>query len=291
MAAGIAAAVIVAACGSGTPTLTLKPSMPPSSTPIVYSTPPSTPVVDDTIVAILEATSTISSARMTFGVALEGSSGIPARMAMSGIGEFDLGSPRRAHVTLDMSDFNSGTIEVIQAGEILYLRGPTFELPDVDGRWIRVDMASDHFLAAQITRLMSSQADPWSGLYLLRGVTAPAREVEPAMIDGTRLRHLLLRLDLDRAVERATGATRDYLVARVHELITAGVAAAFDAEVWIDEEDRIRRAVYRMAVSPLKGGGEMILDYDITDIGAVVEIDIPAGTDDVVDIEDLKLTP
>jgi hypothetical protein len=301
LAAACAVAWLVATCGSAAPASvepTSTPSPPPpTATPVPTSSPAPTPTPAPTIPAylddlgrILAATTGVGSARIDYEIGFEGSSAAPDGPLMSGGGEFVVGDQTLARIDMDMTAAGLGRMEVIQDGDIFWMRSDAFKTLDPEGRWIRVDSTSDHPNAAAFSSSLTQQADPWAAMYYLMGATAPPETLEPDTIDGEPVRHLGLRLHMDAAVERAPADARDYLLVQAENVRQQGIAPVFDAEVWVDNADRIRRVAYRFDMSSLSGGGQMVTSYDLSDLGLEVSIE-PPDPADAVDIEDLEFNP
>lgn len=295
------AAWLVAACGSaGTPatpapTTTPQPSARPTAPPTPSPVPPPTatpaptvPAYLDDLQGILAATVGVGNARIAYDIGFDGSTAAPDGPLISGAGEFAIGETQQARMDMDMSAAGLGKLEVIQDGVIVYMRGDAFKAWDPKGRWIRVDTTSDHPNAAAFSGTMSQQTDPWAALYYLLGATAPPEVLGPDTIDGEPVRKLRLQLDLDTAVERAPARARDYLLVQADNMRQQGIAPAFEADLWVDDADRIRRVAYRFDMSTLKGGGQMTMGYDLSDFGLPIKITVP-DPKDVVDIETLDL--
>ena len=241
--------------------------------------------------AILAATSGVGGARIAYEIGFEGSSAAPDGTLMSGSGGFTTGETPRARLDMDMSAAGMGMVEVIQDGVIVYVRGDAFKVWDPKGRWIRVDTTSKHPNAVAVSGSLSQQTDPWASLSYLLGATAPPEVLEPETIVGEAVRHLRLQLDFDTAIARApAGATRDFLLVQADNMREKGIATEFQGDVWADGADRIRRVLYRFDLGTTLGGGQMLTSYDLSDFGRDVKVVIPDAKD-VVDIEDLDLTP
>jgi hypothetical protein len=249
---------------------------------------PSPPAYLEDLQAILAATSGVGSARIAYEIGFDGSSAAPDGALMSGTGEFATGVDPRARIDMDMSAAGLGKLDVIQDGDILYMKGDAFKALDPAGRWIRIDITSDHPNAVAFSDSLSQSTDPWASLGLLLGVSEAPTVLASDTIDGDPVRHLRFRTDLDQAVARAPAESRDYLLVQAGDLRQQGIAPAFQTDVWVDDTDRIRRAVYAFDMGALKGGGTMYTSYDLSDFGKDVAVSIPKA-EDVIDIEDLEL--
>jgi hypothetical protein len=299
VAAACVVGCVLAACGSAAPSLNgPSPTAPPSPaataapSPTLVPSPaavPSLPAYLEDLQALLVATTGVGSARIAYEIGLDGSSAAPDGALMSGTGDFATGDQPLARIDMDMSAAGLGKLNVIQDGDMLYMKGDAFKALDPAGRWIRVDSTSDHPNAVAFSGTLAQQSDPWAAMYYLLGATAAPETLAPDTIDGTSVRHLGFRVDMDAAIERAPADARDYLLVQAENARRQGIAPVFDAEVWADDANRIRRVAYRMDLGAVSGGGQMVMGYEMSDFGVGVDVK-PPDPADTVDIEDLQLS-
>lgn len=304
VAATCAVSFALAACGSAPPSATVPSATAPSSpsataapsptvAPPAEPTPaasPSLPAYLDDLQAVLAATAGVGSARIAYEIGFDGSTAAPDGALMSGSGEFVTGDEPRARIDMDMSAAGLGRLDVIQNGDIMYMKGDAFKALDPAGRWIRIDTTSDHPNAVAFSTSLSQSTDPWASLGFLLGANDAPTVLASDTIGGDPVRHLRFRADLDQAVERAPAASRDYLLLQAANFRAQGIAPDFQTDVWVDDSGRIHRAVYAFDMSALKGGGTMYVRYDLSDFGKEVAVPIPDAAD-VVSIEELELNP
>lgn len=284
--------ILLAACGGPSPTSSPVPTPAPTPTPTPLVTPSPTPIasagVSDEIRRLVEATAQLGSARIEFGVGFEGSSQAPDGDAITGSGEFASATPFRAHLTMEGETAGVERMEIIVDDVLFYLRGAAFDSWAPNGEWILIDSTSDHPNAVALSGAIADQSDPWSALYILYGTVGPTVTLERSIIGGVPVRHLKLTIDLDLVADRAPASARDYLLVQIAELKAQAVSPEFQAELWVDSDEHIRRAQYDLPLAPLRGGGEMALWYQFGDFG--VEIELPElDPDDIVNIEDVDL--
>ena len=291
-AAGLLTAVLVA-CGQSTPTqvATASPStstIAPTVAPTVAITPaPTEAGVPTELQAIIGATSRLGSASIDFGVGFRGSSLAGDGDLASGGGNFIAMTPLVGTMEMDMRAAGLGRMELVIDGPVIYMRGGSFKSWAPNGEWIRIDTTSDHPNAQLFTDALAQSSDPWASLSLLLGATGPAETLPATTLDGIEVRHLRFTVDLDLSVERAPASQRDALLIQVADLRSQGIPSEFQADVWVDADDQIRRAQYEFAMPPLAGGGFMVLWYEFSDFG--LEFELPnIRKRDIVDIEDVE---
>lgn len=296
-AAVLALAAVLAACGasatpSPAPTTPAPPLPTPTATPLPTPSPTPAQTAGPTLVAsdiraIIEGTAAIGSARIEFGVGLYGSSSVADGDILTGAGQFGATEPLKARFQMDMSAAGLGLLEMIQDGETILMRGGAFEVWAPDGKWLLVDTSSDHPNVEALGGSVSQ--DPWSALFVLLGATGATELVETSTIDGDAVDHLRFEVDLDLAVDRAPASQRDALLVQVANMRQqAAVGSKVLADLWVDAQDRIRRAEYTLTRAPIVGGGTMQAWYEFSDFGITVELpEIP--DDEIVNIEDIDL--
>lgn len=288
----LAVAALVAACGGPTNSATTIPTLAATPAPTVAPTPTAAPSanpgIDLDVQAIIDATSGLGSARIDFAVGVEGSSTTPDGDILVGSGEFSAEEPLRGFMEMEGEAAGVERMEAVFDGDLYFLRGAAFEAFTPNGEWLRIDTTSDHPNVAIFAAAVAGQSDPWSSLSILLGTTGPAEELPATTLQGVAVRHLRLDLDLDLALERAPAEHRDQLLVQIADFQEQGIGSELTAEIFVDEDDRIRRAEYDFPLPPLRGGGVLALWYEFSDFG--IEVELPEIADDeVVDIEDVEL--
>ena len=208
-------------------------------------------------------------------------------LTMRGEGASDLAAGRAA-MTIDLSDLvGAGSMEIVTDGTVAYLRMPLFAgLYGLDaGQWIRVDSGVDGAPAG------TGGPDASAMLAYLQG--AGGVEVlgrEP--IDGVETTHYAGQLSLADALEAAPDAERARLRSMLDQLDPTGtvdLAAGHGFEVWVGDDDLVRRVAVTMDVAavsmdPSLPESEMVMTMGFRDYGAPVAIDVPT---DWVDSDEL----
>ncbi|MFP4150265.1 MAG: exodeoxyribonuclease V subunit gamma, partial [Nitriliruptoraceae bacterium] len=132
-----------------------------------------------------------------------------------------------------------GVVELVFVEEQAWLRAPV----DLDRGWVRLTGEPDAD-ERDPTATGPGVANPLAVVGLLRAVETAPEEVGEEVLDGTATTRYRVEVDLD-AVGAQLGAESDDLVAALRRLHPDGV---LPVDVWIDDEDRLRRIDYEGVV-------------------------------------------
>ena len=163
-----------------------------------------------------------------------------------------------------------GDVELVYADGSAWLRGPF----DTERAWVHVRDGSDEAVTAP------GLGNPLALLALIRAIEGAPEELddEPvAGIDTTRYRVLV---DLDALEGRVAEPSHDLLdnLRRLHE------DDRLPMDVWVDEDDLIRRVRYEVDVDlPSLPSFDLGTEVELTDHGVPVAID-PPDDSEVTDI-------
>lgn len=160
-------------------------------------------------------------------------------------GVFDFGTSR-ARLTADGSSFGlPGETEfVYDFGDrlVMYLGVPADQAAAVGAEWIELDLAAlmaQSGIDVDLAEIIQSQsADPSAGLQFLRGATV-VEEVGTEELRGVETRHLAVTISLEKLVEESPEAIRDDMAT----LVDLYTVETLDIEVWLDDDDRVRKYV------------------------------------------------
>lgn len=184
-----------------------------------------------------------------------------------------------------------GELEVVIDDDVLYIELPATE----DDDWMRIelDRLFDEDLGMGGPALLPFQ-DPTDNLRVLQGSAVHAQEGGDEEIDGDDTTRYELIIDLQAAAEEATDDVRD----AVDEMVTRTGMDELEMEVWIDDDDLIRRVAYRIDLRSARvqetddegsveadpqGTARVVTDYE--DFGTSVDIEIP-DDENVVDLDE-----
>lgn len=192
----------------------------------------------DSVAGAADSTLEASTARVTTQTDVAGQ-----QVAFDGV--FDFGTSR-ARLTADGTSFGlPGETEFVYDfadGLVMYLGVPAEQAATVGADWIELDLAA---LMAQtgidvdLAEIIQSQsADPSSGLQFLRGASA-VEEIGTEELRGVETRHLAVTISLAKLVEESPEDIRDDMQA----LVDLYTVETLDIEVWLDDDDRVRKYV------------------------------------------------
>ena len=235
-----------------------------------------------------EKTAATGSVALEMTVEFQGNPQVPEGTTIGITGSSTLGDPRIAELHADFEALGVGAIEMLIDDQAVYMRGGVIDqvLRSANGGadWLFVDLASSDPAAQQFAGLSSGQNDASLLLYFLFGASDDVEEVGTETIDGAGTTRYSLTADLEEALAAAPADVRDALQANIDQLEAQSVDTRLEAEVWIDEEELIRRVTY---VYTMAGGGQMLTTADFSDFGEPIELDIP-DPGDVVDVTEVQ---
>ena len=206
-------------------------------------------------------------------------------------GVFDF-EERRAKLTADGAGFGiPGELDVVfdySDGAVMYLAVPEELRGQLGGKsHLSMDMAdalAQAGIDADLGEIISAQsADPTAGLTVLRGASE-VEELGTEEIRGTETRHLRVTVDLDKMVEESPEAVSEDMQA-LRELYTSDTAVV---DVWLDDEDRVRRYTQTTDYDELDlpgdaaqamAGKSMTITTEYFDFGREVDIALPDPAD------------
>jgi hypothetical protein len=207
-------------------------------------------------------------------------------------GEGDVDTDRRlASMSLDMGPLG-GTMEMVMAGRVVYMRSPMFG--DVGTEWVKIDPSKlDPAAAARLGGGFGGTTDPAAFCALLAGAVDVER-VGNQEIGGVQTTHYEGTIDIQEVFRRfpeALGedvdpAARRQLERQLEVALEGfeelGIEAKIPFEVWVDEQGRPRRQLISMDFSELVPGDEeasMEIQVDYSAFGEPVDIEPPAEGD------------
>lgn len=189
-----------------------------------------------------------------------------------GEGVVDLTGERR-QLTFDTP---AGQVIVLTEGTDAYLRVPG----ETDAGWVQVDLAEAAGGEDELRRLgLHPLQDPTVNLDLLRAADRVEEHGEE-MLDGDTTTHYEVTVDSERAAQQARDDVREAI-----DEATGGADAQITLEVWIDEQDRIRRIVQDDVMIDADGASATAtITLELFDFGADAPETTPAQ-DELIELD------
>lgn len=238
------------------------------------------------------ATVEASTARTSMQLVMTGMPGVgEIEMDMEGVIDFDGDS---AEMSFDMGELLGelgveGAMKVRSVGPAVYMQSDLFAqgLPGVGpDTWLRVDLAE----AASETGVDLGQLDqmgsndPRQGLAVLSGVADDGvQELGEEQVRGTDTTRYRARIDLRKAADESGAITDGEAFERFVESLGTDTIRV---EVWIDDDNQVRRMRMPFPVPEEAGSGEVTMTVEYYDFGAEVDVDEPPA-DDVVHFQEV----
>jgi hypothetical protein len=226
------------------------------------------------LVADSATKSTATTARLTIDVNVSqpGSQSVD----ITGSGQFDYAN----HTGLitetipSVSGNPGGTVEIREIGQTVYVKVPN--PPDPSTPWVKTDAKT--FGSENGS---SGTSDPSQFLSYLRGASSGITDEGTDTVRGTETRKLKADLDLHKAAAKLSADQRQAVEQAIQQLGTSTIPA----EVWIDDQGRLRKMTFSLQ---LKSGGqgstsapksaEFSLTLELFDYGAPVHVIAPPSS-------------
>lgn len=261
IAAGIAAAGLLAAGCSSTPTPSGTPAPADAASTAVNASPAAF------LAQATQSTTSAGSARVTFTTTVAG-------MAEQGV-------TIRGDGVVNFTDDEAA----LRVSSSLFGGGSDIEVTMVDGKsYIKVPMFGDKWIEAPAKEFGLSVADPGQGLQMLQKV-ADLQEVGPENIEGLQTTKYAGTLDLAEAIDQLglpAGQTSE--IEKHLDKIDGGSQVT----VWVDSENRIIRFDQKMTINVDTGKPiETTTSTTMSDFGIDTDI-TPPPPDQVVSGDSLK---
>jgi hypothetical protein len=252
-----------------------------------------------------------TSGRVAFAVEMS-FPGADDPFALSGEGAFDAASDRST-LSVDMSSFakllgglfgamagpdapdfddpDAWKIDVVQDGDVAYVRFPAMAAELSDGKsWVR---GAHDGLGAKGVELgeleQFTQTDPREMLDFLRGVSGEIETVGTEELRGTETSHYRATIDPADYEKLAPEEQREQLGALVDEIVGTSGIGKIPVDVWLDASGMVRKVAMTFAATPPGGAetAESSVSFELWDYGEPVTIELPPASE-VVDASALK---
>jgi hypothetical protein len=209
--------------------------------------------------------------------------GADQEMVMTGTGVEDaLG--QQAHLNFNVPQL--GEMELIADGFTMYMRMEALEA-ELGKEWMKIDLLRAwEELGIEMDSFSQVGQGASEQLGWLRAVSDGVSEHGRQTVVGVEATHYSATVDLRRYPELVPEAEREVARQSVERLIEISGQSEIPIDVWIDDDQRVRRMEWEQVFS--SGGtevrGEMIAEY--VRFGVPVDIDVP-DEDDVFDATEL----
>jgi hypothetical protein len=284
-------ALVLAACGDGEDATTdvLTDDTTVDATPDDEATPDdavatedvdtTTPEAAEPVVRAVDAT--IAEGSATFDATVEiDTPDLTDTITSNGVVDFD-GDERQLDVAAD-----EVTVTSIARSDGLLL---TF---DEQIGWVRVDPRQLRGTPLEAYGVASLPLqDPSVNLQLLRGATDDVQSHGDTELEGDTVEHYDVTVDVQRAAAQADPDARDAIAAIGEQTGSTTI----DMEVWIDDQDRIRRIVHSVDLSEAEvftegtaPEGTIEITIDLYEFGEPVEISGP-DEGEIIDVDEQTL--
>jgi hypothetical protein len=260
----VAFVLVTAACGGGGGK-SASPGAAPSGTPL------------DTVLASATKTVDAKSAKVALKIDVTGA-GTPAT-TVTGSGAFDF-SGRKGSLTVTIPKL--GPLEVVLDGQTIYEKLPSQLAGALGGKqWIKIDMATiGQVSGIDISSLSSLRSsDPSQFVAFLKGASADTKEVGKETLRGAAVTHYKTTVDLKKAVADAPESAR----AGLESAFKLYTSQSLPADVWVDNEGRLRKMAYTAAITAQGKTSTVATDYEVYDYGTSVKA-TPPPADQVTDL-------
>ena len=217
-------------------------------------------------------------------------SGPEGDFTMTGDGVMDAAG-RRARIEYAFSGVPGleGEMQQVMDGYVMYMRMPAFEAELPDGKsWIRMDLReATKEMGLDIAQFGGAGgSDATRTLDHLRATGDVEKEGEEE-VRGVKTTHYRAVVDLRKYPELVPASEREEAERGIENLIEMTGEEEIPTDVWIDDDNLIRRMRQQMEMRiPGAGSIEMDMSFELFDFGRRVAIE-PPPADDVQDVTDL----
>jgi hypothetical protein len=270
------------------------------------------PVSAQTLSESAKSSAAEESARFSFAMTMT-APGLGQELGFTGEGAFDKAADRSS-MSFDMSSFaqllgsglgalggSSGApdlgdpdgwkIEVMQDGQIVYMRFPLIEERLPDGKsWVKIDAAQaarmQGFDLEQLKQIGSN--DPRSLLQFLEAVAGQIETVGPEEVRGVPTTHYRATIDLRRYADLFPPEQREQAASIFDSLLAQTGLSTMPVDIWLDEKERVLKAELRMSAAQpgTANGFDATMSVELYDYGEPVDLDLPSA-DEVIDAADV----
>jgi hypothetical protein len=245
-----------------------------------------------------------TSGRFSFDMAMT-FPGADEPFSISGEGAFDAAS-KRASYAVDMSDLakllggfasalgggnatdvpdfddpDGWKIEVIQDGDVAYIRFPAIDGQLPDGKtWIRATKGDTHISGFDVQELESfTRSDPRELLDALRSLSGDVETVGTEELRGIETTHYRAVVDPTELAKSVSTGGQDTTDTLLGELTTRSGIGDVPLDVWIDANGLVRKLSMEVsATEQASQEGAATISFELWDYGETVAIDLPPAS-------------
>jgi hypothetical protein len=241
---------------------------------------------EDALAAAAGNTADAGSAEVTLSAEM---SSAGQTMKVTGDGKFDFRTGRGKmtyHYPPEIAlMLGSSDVRAVFDGFVAYMHLPTLS---PERPWVMFDFAAlgetEGIAMEELAQL--GPADPSQMLEFLR-VGGNVEEVGNETLFGVPTTHYRGTVDLDQMLEQAPEEKREVLRTSVEQMKRLSGETSFPVEVWVDENDFVRRIRLEQSIPAAAGGpGQMKMTMDLFEFGTDVDVGLPPPSR-VTDITEL----
>ena len=255
--------------------------------------------VDASLIATaVQNTEDAGGAELVFEMEME-LPGFSEPVVMTGNGVEDAGA-QRGQLTFDMSGLadlpGAGAIcadgcdlDVVADGSSVYMRSKLFATGFGGKEWMKLNL--ERLGAGMGIPIATPEMAPPSAseqLRMLRAVSGDVTEHGREQVRGADTTHYSATVDLRRTVESLPEPQREAALRGVEKLIAASGQSEMPIDVWIDDDERVRRFEMEQTMEQSGIRAKMHMTMEYVRFGVPVEIDVP-DDDEVFDATDIAL--
>ena len=246
------------------------------------------------LLASASKTAEAKSSKATSTITIQGAQGLPGgEFTSTGEGAYDF-TTREGAFTLTLPPIGGveiGRVDAVLTGPVLYQKFPPQLAQALGGKpWVKIDLNDlGQASGVDFSSLIQYLGDPTQALQLLRGAGAETTEVGQERLRGESVTHYRATFDVGKA---AAAAPPDQQKA-LQQLSHLFGGRPLRAEVWIDEEQRLRKLSYSLDLARLnlpaqappaaRPTGTLALVTEFFDFGTPVSVTVPPA-DQVTDL-------
>ncbi|MGZ4718523.1 MAG: hypothetical protein ACXWB2_07220 [Acidimicrobiales bacterium] len=213
-------------------------------------------------------------------------------LTITGDGAFDT-TAGLSTMTIDFGSALAGTSEVVQHGDVSYVRASTLAtlVPSLAGTWLKIDATQAAAMGTGSSSSLlggsSGVGDPSAILDYLKGAGADITTVGHEDVDGVDTTHVHATISMQQALD-ASGADRakvERSLRQMHGLAQSFESLTLPVDVYIDGNGYVRRVALAFDLTSA-AGMTMTMTLDYSEFGRPMTIVEPAAADSA-DICDL----